>query len=131
MRRLLPYVFWLDGLSASIAGVAVLWLRATLAELYALPVVLITFIGAVNVAYSTLGLTLAVRARRSATMIAALAIANGAWAIFCGVLAANVAQRAHALGLAHVLGEGLYVAALGAVEWRNRHALSERSPALR
>lgn len=120
-------IFWIDGLAALSAGVFVLVLRRPLAELYALPLDLVTTIGLVNLAYSTFGLTLATRRRRPLAFIVALALANVTWASICLVLAMRFRNEAGTLGLAHILFEGAFVAALATIEWRNRRALTENS----
>jgi hypothetical protein len=117
-------IFWVDGLAALSAGAFVLVLRRFLAELYALPLGLITFIGLVNVGYSAFGLTLASKERRPGGLIVGLAAANGFWACVCVVMALRFASDAHPLGLAHILFEATFVAALAAAEWKHRHALA-------
>lgn len=124
---LVTRILWLDGLAALLAGVFVLVFRPWLAALYSLPLALITFTGAVNIGYSSLGLTLATRTRRSVASVTALATANGVWACVCAGLALAWWNDASALGVAHLLGEGLFVAVLAAVEWRNRAALATSS----
>lgn len=105
------------------AGFFVLSLRPILANLYALPLGLITFIGAVNVGYSVLGLTLGFRMKRPLWLILALVAANSFWTCVCLALAVCVAREARVLGLGHILFEAAYVATLAIVEWRHRHVL--------
>jgi hypothetical protein len=121
---MLARIFWIDGLSALSAGLFVLSLRSFLAELYVLPLALITFVGLVNVAYSSLGLALAVRKRRPLALIVVLSGANAFWAAVCVVLAVSFGAQAHPLGLGHILFEGAYCATLASLEWRNRSALA-------
>lgn len=117
-------IFWVDGLAALTAGAFVLVARNLLAELYVLPLSLITFVGIVNIGYSALGLTLATKRRRGVALIASLAAANYFWACVCAFLAIHFASDARPLGLAHILFEGAFVAALATVEWRQRRALA-------
>ena len=117
-------IFWIDGLAALSAGAFVLVLRGFLAELYALPLALITSIGLVNVGYSAFGLTLAVKKRRRAALIAGLAAANYSWGFVCLSFVIRFASAAHPLGFAHILFEATFVAALATVEWKNRRALA-------
>jgi hypothetical protein len=41
----------------------------------------------------------------------------------CGLAAVGFAGTASAFGLAHLLGEGLFVGGLAALEWRERERL--------
>jgi hypothetical protein len=125
MRPSGPRIFWIDGLAALSAGLFVLVFRTPLAGLYGLPLDLITSIGLVNVGYSAFGLTLAVLRRRRLAAIVGLAAANCVWAVICVSLATRYRNDAGVLGLAHLLFEAVFVAALGAIEWRTRRALAE------
>ena len=116
-------ILWIDGIAALSAGVVALVFGRFLADLYALPRELITFVGVVNVAYSAYGLALATQRRRRTIAIIGLASANGVWACVCLGLAIRFRSEASALGLAIILFEGVFVAGLAMLEWRNRHAL--------
>jgi len=122
-RRWLPRIFWIDGFSGLAGGIFMLSLRTFLADLYALPLRLITIIGLVNMVYATFGLWLASRKQRSLVLVSALAIANGSWTVVCIGLAITFGRSAHVIGIGHILFEGAYVATLGTIEWRNRLAL--------
>jgi hypothetical protein len=117
-------IFWIDGLAGLSVGVFVLVFHRFLARLYGLPVDLVIFMGLVNVAYSVCGLTLAVRARRPLGLIVGLSSANYVWACVCVWLVVRFRDSASVLGLATLLFEGAFVAALATIEWRNRHALA-------
>jgi hypothetical protein len=121
-------IFWIDGIATFSAGMFVLVFRRLLAGLYALPLDLITVVGVVNVGYSAFGLTLAAQKRRRIACIVGLSTANYLWALVCVWLAIRFESDANALGLAHVLLEGAFVAALATIEWRNRRALVEDAP---
>src|SRR4051812_12070280 len=108
-------IFWIDGIAGLSAGTFVLAARSPLADLHALPLALITFIGLVNVAYSGMGLTLAVMQRRRFRRIVGLAVANGLWALVCGYLAIRFWKDASPFGLTHLLFEGAFVTALATV----------------
>jgi len=116
-------LLWIDGLAALTAGVVTLAFDGFLSNLYSLPQQLITFIGAVNLAYSSFSLTLAMRRRRSLNLIVALALANALWSFVCVGLAISFRDQAKALGLGVLLFECLFVATLAWLEWRHRHAL--------
>jgi hypothetical protein len=115
---------WIDGGAALLGAALVLGARHVLADLHRLPLQLLTIIGFVNLAYALVGLTLARTQRRRVWQVTMLALANWSWAIVCVLLAARFGAAASALGLAHLLFEGTFVAALGAVELRNRSTLA-------
>ncbi len=121
--RLLRNLLWIDSGAALLAGVVVLVLSGWLSELYALPRPLLVFMGAANLAYGTYSGTLARRARRPYGMLVLLVAANATWAVLCGLAAVGLADTASAFGLAHLIGEGLFVAGLAALEWRERERL--------
>ena len=124
-HRWVQRILWIDGIAALSAGVLALVFGGFLADLYALPRQLITFVGAVNLAYSTYSLTLASQRRRRTAYIVGLASANGLWACVCAGLVIRFRNEAGALGLAVILFEGVFVAGLAVLEWRNRHALAQ------
>lgn len=62
--------------------------------------------------------------RRRVWQVTILGLANWSWAIMCGLLVMRFSGQARALGVAHLLVEGAFVATLGAVELRNRRALA-------
>lgn len=119
MRRLL----WIDCTAAGLAGLAMLALSAWLSALYGLPQSFVIGLGVVNLLYGAFSFSLARRASRPLKLIVALAAANGAWAVVCIALAVAVGGSATLFGLAHLVGEGLFVGGLGALEWRWRDRL--------
>ena len=58
-------------------------------------------------------------------MVKVLAIANMLWLIVCLAIVIAFWQQISVLGLLHVVGEGIYVFALGLTEWKWRVLLSE------
>jgi hypothetical protein len=56
-------------------------------------------------------------------LIVLLVIANGIWAVICLVAAVLLASKASVFGVAHLVGDGLYVGWLAKVEWRQREKL--------
>jgi len=114
---------WIDAGSALTAGVVVLLLRHLLADWYGLPVAFLTVMGAVNLAYAAPGLILGWLRPRPAGLLSVLIAANLAWGVVCAILAAVLLERATVFGLAHLVFEGLYVAGLGALEWRHRRVI--------
>ncbi len=123
---LVSKLLWIDGGGGLVAGAIVVPAHQVLAGWYGLPASLVLVIGLANLVYGGAASLLASRRRRPLALIGALALANGAWAIVCATLAARYAASAGVLGLVHLLGEGVYVGGLGALEWRHRRALVVR-----
>jgi hypothetical protein len=119
LRKLL----WIDCGAAFVAGLAVLALAGWLSRLYALPRGLLVVMGGVNLAYGAFSFSLARRARRPPLLIAALVAANTTWALLCGLAAARLVGTASGFGLAHLVGEAIFVGALAALEWNQRERL--------
>jgi hypothetical protein len=120
---LLPKLLWVDCGAAFIAGVAVLSVAGWLADLYVLPRGLLVTMGAANLGYGAFSFSLARRARRPPSLIVLLVVANGTWALVCGLAAVSLAGTASVFGLAHLVGEGLFVGGLAALEWSQRERL--------
>lgn len=118
MERWARRLPWIDRASALTAGALVLIFRDWLVDLDGLSVELLTFVGLVNLAYSVPGLTLGALRHRPAWLLRGLIAANLVWVVACVAMASIVATTAHAFGLAHLLGEGLFVAALALLEAR-------------
>ena len=117
LRKLL----WIDCTAAALAGVTVLALSGWLSRLYALPHELLLFVGTVNLLYASFSFTLARRAARPLFLIKLLVFANAAWVVACLGLAASFWDRATVFGVAQLVGEALFVGALAALEWSQRH----------
>ncbi len=117
-RRKLP---WIDALSGLTAGVLVLALRDVLTDFYSLPRGLLGFIAAVNIGYSTIGISLGLARRRRLLLL--LVAANACWVPICAVMVARYAGDASPFGLAHIVGEAAYVAVLAALEWKFRREI--------
>ena len=116
-------LLWIDGTGGAAVGVLMLVLAGWLSERYRLPRSFLLFVGVANLAYGCYALSLARRAVRPMALVVALAVANLSWAVLCGFWVLRFHASAHALGLAHLALEGVYVGGLGAVEWRWRGAL--------
>ena len=119
-------LLWIDGLAALIAGILMLVLSGWLSWLYELPYGLLIFMGCINLAYSCYSLSLARRATRPIQLIWLLVAANSFWAIVCFVLAYHHGADASWFGLAHFIGEGIFVGALAFLEFRWRRMLLVR-----
>jgi hypothetical protein len=116
-------ILHVDSAAGLVAGAAVLALSGPLSALYALPRPLLLGMAAANLAYGAFSGALARRARRPRPLLVGLVAANAAWAGLCGAAALRLAGRASALGLAHLVGEGVFVGGLAALEWRRREQL--------
>ncbi len=128
LRKLL----WLDCTAAFLAGAVVLALSGWLSQLYALPHAFVITLALVNLGYGTFSFSLARRQQPPRRLIVALVVANAMWAVLCGIAALWLVGTASMFGLAHLVGEGLFVGGLAALEWRHRdESGGEASPALR
>jgi hypothetical protein len=125
-RALFANLLWIDGTGGLVAGAIVVPSHQVLAGWYGLPVSLVLAIGVANLLYGAAAFTLATRQRRPLALIGALAGANATWAAVCGALVATYAATAGALGVVHLVAEGLYVGGLGVLEWRHRRDLMVR-----
>lgn len=112
-----------DGLAALTAGLIVLPLSRWFSEWYGLPFQFIVSMGLVNFAYACYSLSLAVSKVRPMILVILLAVANAAWSIACFGFAGFFWHTAGALGIAHLLGEGVFVGTLASLEWRWRRFL--------
>lgn len=120
---ILGKLLWIDCGAAFAGGIVVLALAGWLSRLYALPHGLIVTMGGVNLAYGAFSFSLARRARRPPTLIALLVAANATWAVLCGLAALRFAGSASGFGLAHFIGEGIFVGGLAVLEWSQRERL--------
>lgn len=121
--RVWRHLLWVDCSAGGVVGVLVLLLSGWLSELYALPLPVVLVMGAANLLYASYSLSLAVRKVRPLPLLVVLVVANGVWAVGCVVAAVVFAGTASPLGLATLIGEGLFVGGLAALEWRNRRLL--------
>lgn len=117
------HLLWVDGSAGLFVGAVVLLLCGWLSELYGLPYKLLFFIGVANVLYGSYSTSLAVRSVRPANLILLLVVANLTWAIGCMILAFTNGESVSLFGLAHLVGEGLFVGCLACLEWRWRELL--------
>ena len=119
---------WFDGAAGLSAGVLVLMASPWLAALYALPISALIFTGLMNCAYGAYSSTLARRPDlRTRRAILALVIANASWPLVCALLIVCLRGQISAFGVAHLVGEALFVGGLAVWEWRWRDALVGRT----
>lgn len=122
--RLTRHLLWIDCIAATLAGVLVLSLTDAIVRLYAMPADWLRLIGLVNLLYACLSGTLALRRRRPLSLVVMLSFANGAWSMICVGIAVAMAGTATSFGMAHLLGEAVFVGSLAMLEWRWRHLLA-------
>jgi len=113
-------ILWIDCLGGLIVGCVVLSIYKLLGDWEGLPTAVVLFMGVVNLAYGSYSLFVTTRNPRPLPMVKLLAIANMFWLLVCLVMAALYWQQITVLGILHVVGEGIYVAALGLIQWRWR-----------
>jgi hypothetical protein len=124
MHDLRQKLLWVDCLGGLAVGVLVLALSGWLSDLYRLPLDLVRFMGWVNLGYGAYSLSLASRAVRPLPLIVLLAVANMGWAVFfCFRWAFDFWGTASVFGLLQLVGEGIFVGALGCLELRWRESL--------
>lgn len=116
------HLLTLDSSAACVAGLLMLALHEWLAAWYGLGRRLILLVAAVNLVYACYSGALAWRARRydrlSRRAVDVLVAGNFTWPIVCLALVASTWPTSKALGVAHLCGEALFVAALAVAELR-------------
>lgn len=85
--------------------------------------VCLLLMGFANPAYASYSLSLAARSVRPMKLIVLPAGANLFWSVVCVVLAIRYFAVAGFFGLAHLIGESLFVGVLAGLEWRWRGLL--------
>ncbi len=124
MNGIFRNVLWIDCVAAALAGAVMLALSGWLSALYALPREFLIGVGVVNWLYAPFFFSLAVRSRRPRRLVTLLVVGNATWAVLCFLAAVGLAPTASPFGLAHLIGEGLFVGGLARVEWTQRHLLT-------
>lgn len=116
-------LLWIDSVGGLVAGGIMLALSGWLSGFYRLPQSGIVVMGIANLAYGSYSGWLRRRPVRPMPLIVLLVIANAAWAVVCWSAAVRTASSASVFGLAHLIGEGGWVAGLAVLEWRAREIL--------
>lgn len=117
-------ILWLDCLGALAAGVLMLLASGILSRLENLPLSVVIGIAAANIAYGAFSLYVTTRVPRSLFLVNTLAVANMVWLIVCVAVIWLNWNTIFMVGIIHLLGEGVYVASLGSIEWRLRRRLA-------
>ncbi|UTW01164.1 hypothetical protein KDW99_08575 [Marinomonas rhizomae] len=113
----------IDGIAASMAGIAILSFTKWLQDLHKLPSELLVSIALINLLYAIYSLSLSVLKNRLMILVTVLVIANSIWAINCLRLALNYWDTASTFGLLHLFGEAIFVGTLAYLEWKWRDSL--------
>ena len=116
-------LLWIDCFGGLAAGALFLLAADFFVNLHRLPFELILVIGIANVVYGSFSLSLALRKTRPLVLIKLLAIANMVWLPIIFSFGFWQINSASIWGLAHLFGEGIYVGALGFIEWQNKEDL--------
>ncbi len=115
-------MLWVDSGAGATAGILVLLLHSWLVELHQLPASWVWLIGAANLGYACYSGSLALRAstarRVPRVAVDGLILANFTWTFVCAGMLLGHWSRVSSWGIAHLLGEGAFVAALAALELR-------------
>jgi hypothetical protein len=111
--------------------VTVFVLSGWLSRLYGLPRGILLLMAAANLLYASYSFFLARRGERPMSLIKLLVYANAAWVLVCFGLAGRFWEQATVFGLAHLIGEALFVGGLAALEWNQRHQLATAAPGFR
>ncbi len=124
---------WIDAFAGLSVGLLVIPLLDPLSRLYSLPREVLLFTAAANLGYPLLGISLGLLPRSATSarrgLLAGLIVANCIWAVVCIGLTGQFGAGASLFGRIHLVGEGMFVAALAALEWRHRRIiLGERAP---
>ena len=124
MANSIDRILWLDCIGGLVVGCAVLAFCGLLSDLENLPISIVGVMGFANLIYGGYSFFVTTRRNRSKRLVGILAIANMTWLFICVSILIFYWHRINTIGLVHVLGEGVYVATLGLVEWRMRERLS-------
>lgn len=129
MTRSRDKILWLDCIGALVAGVLLIAISPLLSAWGSLPVIVLIGIGIGNLVYGSYSLFVTTRNPRPMILVKLLAGANVGWLFVCLVLLVYFWRQISIIGIVHLAGEGLYVAALGCLEWHWRNELGDsRSP---
>ena len=117
-------ILWLDCIGGLVFGLVVIALCWPLSRWEGLPLNVVLATGSANLIYGSYSLFVTTRKNRSLKLVKILAAANMFWLVVCvGILIAYWNQIS-VLGVLHVAGEGIYVSALGLVEWKMKESLT-------
>ena len=114
----LKTLIWIDGIAALLSGCFVLAFRGQLAPFLHLPEQLLLAMCWVSFGYAAYSIRLAMQKQKPKKLIKVLVAANSIWAILCIGIAIYFITAATLWGIAYLILESLFVAALAVLEWR-------------
>jgi uncharacterized membrane protein (UPF0136 family) len=117
-------VLWVDCIGGLVVGVLILCACKLISYWDSLPLWIVLAVGFANLAYGGYSLWVTTRNPRPILLVNILALANMAWLVVCVAIIASHWSEISIFGILHKLGEGIYVASLGYVEWRWRKTLA-------
>ena len=117
-------ILWVDCIGGLVVGILVLVLCQLLSDWENLPLATVIVMGAANLAYGGYSLFVTTRKKRPLILVKILAMANMVWLLVCVAIATMYWRLISLLGIVHVIGEGIYVAGLGFVEWKMKASLA-------
>jgi len=117
-RLSLDRLLWIDGFAALIAGVLLLFFRHFGAELFRLPVWLLTLQACINFCYAAYSLPLACRRFKPEWMVRLLIAGNLLYPLVAAGLLAYFFSSCSAFGVAFFLAEIMFIGGLGVLEWQ-------------
>ena len=118
------WILWLDCVGGLLVGVLVLCFHSWLSRLEGLPESMVVVMGLANLVYGLFSLFVTTRPVRPARLIQTLAVANLFWLVVCVGVVLVWWDVITSVGVSLIVGEGVYVATLGAVEWLWREHLA-------
>lgn len=125
MKALTKRLLWVDCLGGLFVGVVVMFFCRQLSDWEQLPPSVVLLMGAANLGYGGYSLFVTTRKPRPLALVKILAMANMAWLVVCLIIFSMYRNEISAFGTLHVLGEGVYVAALGYAEWMAKDSLAK------
>ncbi len=117
-------LLWVDCLGGLVVGSIGLLIYNHLSDWDRLPQAVVLTMAMANLAYGSYSLFVTTRNPRPLPMIKLLALANMFWLLVCVLIAIAYWSQISFFGVLHVVGEGVYVAALGLTEWTWRTRLA-------
>ncbi|MCA9130449.1 MAG: hypothetical protein KDB22_25345 [Planctomycetales bacterium] len=124
------WILWTDCLGGLFVGLLVLLVHRLLSQLEGLPRLVVISMGIANLIYGSYSLFVTTRTRRPIVLIRVLAIANVIWLFVCVAILFLWFDTVTVFGMILILGEGIYVAALGLAEWRWQISLATQQSGL-
>jgi len=117
-------ILWVDCLGGLAVGLIVFVFCRLISEWQNLPLKVVLLMGAANLIYGCYSLYVTTRKQRPSGLVKLLSIANMVWLLVCSAIVVMYWSQISLFGMANVIGEGIYVAGLGFVEWKMKESLA-------